>query len=91
MFVGCLLWVVNWIRSDVLYVVFTVLQFLVNSGEAYSVVAKRVFYYFKGILSLGIKYEAVMLSLQFISFSVWSDSDWVADKDIRRSVSVFYI
>lgn len=58
MLVGCLLWVVNWTRSDISFVVLTVFQFFVNFGQVYWVAVKRVLRYFKGILSLGIKYDS---------------------------------
>lgn len=35
MLVGCLFWVVNWIRFDILFVIFMVFQFFVNFGFVY--------------------------------------------------------
>lgn len=46
--VGCLLWLSNWIRSDIAYVIFFVSQFLNDSGLLYWSAVKRILRYFKG-------------------------------------------
>lgn len=86
-----MLWIVNWIRSDIAFVTFMVFQFFVNSGSVYWVAVKRVFRYLKGISDLGIVYTSSMELKIKISMYVWSDSDWVVNTDIRRSVTVYCI
>lgn len=91
MLVGCLLWVANWTRPDISFAVSTVSQFLANPGQAHWVAAKRVLRYLKGTSSLGIKYDSRSHVSDRISLQAWSDSDWAADKDTRKSMSAYCI
>lgn len=88
MLVGCLLWISNWTRSDIVYVILTVFQFLVNSGQMYRIVVKRILRYLKGIMNLGLQYLSESGVLKIFC---WTDFDWAADRDIRRLISVYFI
>lgn len=91
MLVGCLLWIANWTRPDIAFATSMVSQFLVNPGPAHWVAAKRVLRYLKGTSDLGIVYTSSMESKTKISMHAWSDSDWAANTDTRRSVTAYCI
>lgn len=88
MLVGCLLWISNWTRPDIAHATSTVSQFLVNPGQMHRIAAKRILRYLKGTMNLGLQYLSEPGALKILC---WTDSDWAADRDTRRSISVYSI
>jgi len=57
-------------------------QFLANPDRSHWTAAKRVLRYLKGTINYGITYSSKSLQLEG-----FSDADWAADSNDRKSVS----
>jgi len=57
-------------------------QFMHNPMHSHVVAVKRILWYLKGTLDVGLHFQAGLLNLQ-----AYSDADWAGDPNDRRSVS----
>lgn len=90
MLVGCLLWISNWTRPDVEHATSCVLQYLADPGQVHWVAAKRILCYLKGMMELGLQY-CRSPKQEKLELATWTDANWAADRDTRRSVLAYCI
>jgi len=69
-------------RPDIAFSVNQACQFMHNPMHSHVVAVKRILRYLKGILDVGLHFQAGPLNLQ-----AYNDADWVGDPNDRRSVS----
>lgn len=72
-------------RPDLAYAIGVLSQFGANPGSAHWTALKRLIRYLKGTADLGL----VLGGLDDVVVTGWSDSDWAADLDSRRSIAGF--
>jgi hypothetical protein len=88
--IGCLNYAVTTLRFDIAIEVHQLSRAVVNPGQAYWQAAKRVLRYLKGTPEQGLHYDAGHIASRTGStplLTAFSDSDFAADIDTRRSVS----
>ena len=80
--VGSLIYAAIATRPDIAQAVGTLAKFNSSPNEAHLTAVKRVFRYLKGTVKLHLQYEASDKSMEG-----YSDADWAADSEDRRSTS----
>jgi hypothetical protein len=85
--VGSLMHAIVNFRPNCVYVVNSLAQYLTNAGPSHIQTLKRVLWYIKGTLTLGIKYQQ---SPNGDILHGFCDANWVGDKDTCRSTSSYY-
>eukprot|EP01018_Ginkgo_biloba_P015850 Gb_34468 [translate_table: standard] len=71
------------IRPDIMYVVSLISRFMENPHDTHLQVGKRILRYVKGTTNHGIFYE----KNDALKLAGYTDSDWVRNKDDRKSTS----
>ena len=72
------------IRLDIVYVIFVINCFFFNSTRTHMIVIKRIFRYLKQTINWKFVFRE-----NFQTFLNYSNSNWVDDKIIRRSISSY--
>ena len=81
--VGCLMYAMVYIRPDIEHTVSVVSRFMAQLGREHWQGVKRVFRYLRGTADIGLVYGNGKECL----VTGYSDSDYAADVDTRRSVT----
>nr|KYP66211.1 Retrovirus-related Pol polyprotein from transposon TNT 1-94 [Cajanus cajan] len=76
-------------RPDIEFSVGVVSRFMQNPRAPHLLVAKRILRYFKGTMSSGILFPQNNTTTDKIEVAGFTDADWGADKDDRRSTAGF--
>ncbi len=71
-------------RPDISFAVNKLAQFLINPGTAHVEAALRVLHYLKGT-----KHWTLNLGGQVVDIAGYTDSDWGADRDDRKSIGAY--
>ena len=83
--IGSLMYLKN-MRSNIYFVVNTLIQFLTDPRHVHLIVGKHILRYLKGTIDYVIKYEAN----QKINLEGYADSNWVGTSIDRKSTSRCY-
>lgn len=74
-------------RPEIAFIVNKLSQFLSVPSDVHWLACKRVLRYLKGIITLGLQFY----SSGFINLECFSDADWVADRDDRKSIAGYCV
>lgn len=85
--VGCLIYLTIWTRFDVAKATQEVARFSMNPGKRHWQAVKRVYRYLNGTKEYGITYQRS--GKDRLQLCGWSDADWAADSDSRRSIATY--
>jgi hypothetical protein len=94
--VGSLLWLAGQTRPDIAFPVAVLTRFMANPGQAHWEGAKRVLRYLQGTRTAKLCYGAHTQGKDEAKASVcvleaYSDADWAADIDSRRSMTGYVV
>jgi hypothetical protein len=78
-------------RPDIAYAVSVLARFLQNPGAAHMTACKRVLRYLKGTPDLGLTLGGAEPIQGAIRITTYSDSDWGANRDDRRSTTGYIV
>ncbi|XP_017189188.2 uncharacterized mitochondrial protein AtMg00810-like [Malus domestica] len=74
-------------RPDIAFAVNSVCQFMTSPTDVHLTVVKRILRYLHGTIQAGICYSATAA----VSLNAFSDADWAADLNTRRSVTGYVV
>ena len=83
--IGSLIYLMN-TRLDILFVMNTLIQFLIDQRHVHLIAAKHILMYLKGTVDYGLRYDVN----QKINLEGYVDSDWVGSASNRKSTSGCY-
>ncbi|XP_048436131.1 uncharacterized mitochondrial protein AtMg00810-like [Pyrus x bretschneideri] len=74
-------------QTDIAHSVGVVYQFMHQPTDAHFFLVKRILRYIKGTLTCGLTYQAASSA----TLSAYSDSDWAANINTRRSITAYVV
>jgi hypothetical protein len=85
--IGSLLYMTTCTRPDITYAVNVLSKYIACHDQTHSLAAKGIMRYLSGTKNLGITFKRK--DSGSFKLRAYTDSDWAADKDTRRSVTGF--
>lgn len=85
--VGCLIYLTVWTRFDIAKATQDVAQFSTHPGRRHWQAVKRIYRYLSGTTSYGLTYTSSRK--QKLELTGWTDADWAANPDSRKSVAAY--
>jgi hypothetical protein len=94
--VGSLIWLAGQTRPDIAFPVSVLTRFMSDPGAAHWTNAKRVLRYLKGTTRTKLQYGArrrgdTSTTANVCVLEAWSDADWAADVDGRKSMTGYVV
>ena len=86
--IGALMYLTVATRPDIACAVATCARYMTNPGQDHWIAVKRIFRYLQGATTLGLVFDC---SKRCDILECFSDSDWAADQDGRRSTTGYVI
>lgn len=86
--IGSLMYASNGTRVDITYATNSLARYMESSRKAHWNAAKRVLRYSKDTASVGLKFSGRLEGQELVAYS---DSDFAADVDTRKSVSSYFV
>jgi hypothetical protein len=84
--IGCLLWIARASRPDIMFCVIYLSKFTNSYNKTHFIAAKRILRYLVSTSHLHLTFHQ-QPKAELLTLLSYSDSDWVSDKNDRKSVS----